>query len=228
MTQRQASSAAAAAAEKSASASSSTPSSLAPIRKAKLPWSPKETTTLIKAVKSFPGGTVARWEKIAEYVNLHGRDDPATMPERGPDECIKKSKEMQDASLAERNAVQAAAAASGKKKEVDIKEVPTAREAVETVAGKAKENKSPVTVAPAAANAAPTGMFVVPEGDSSWTAEQQAALEAGLRKFPAMQFSANPAERWDKIAAEIDGKNKKEVKQRVKDLHDAIKKKNKK
>ncbi|KAJ3330966.1 hypothetical protein HDU76_004406 [Blyttiomyces sp. JEL0837] len=233
MKERQESAAAKAAAAKSASASSAA----IVVKKTKAPWTTKETTTLIKAVKTFPGGTVSRWEKIAEYVNLHGIEDGEApgVRERGPEECIKKSKEMQDASVAERNAMQQAAAV--KKKEVEIKETPTARDG-EGAAKKennppdaAVNGKKPATPAPAAAAApAPAAAgnsgFVIPDGDNSWTPAQQAALEAGLRKFPASMFSAAPSERWEKIASEIEGKNKKEVKQRVKDLADAIKKKN--
>jgi DnaJ homolog subfamily C member 2 len=204
--------AAAAAAESAkANASSSTSVSAPKLRK---PWSTKETNTLIKAVKNFPGGTISRWEKVAEYVNLHGHEDGQESNNRGPDECIKKSKELQDVTIAERTALQNAV--PSKKKEVEIQDAPTARVSTTPVAAKgakpaaataAKENVKP---------AAPASMFVIPEGDTSWTAAQQAQLEAGLRKYPAVAFAKAPAERWEKIAEEIDGKNKKEVKQRVK------------
>ncbi|KAI9359274.1 hypothetical protein DFJ73DRAFT_817630 [Zopfochytrium polystomum] len=215
------------------SALGSTGPSTPTLKKAKIPWTTKEVTTLIKAVKSFPGGTNNRWEKIAEYINLHGREEGGPAPERGPEECIKKSRELQDATLAERNAMQAAVAT--KKKEVEIKETPTSRAAAEAVAaaiankpGQGGSKSTPKETKPSPSpSPAPSG-FVIPEGDSSWSASQQAALEAALRKFPASQFTAAPAERWEKIAGEIEGKSKKEVKQRVKDLADAIKKKNKK
>jgi DnaJ family protein C protein 2 len=235
-------------------------------KKVKAAWTVKETTTLIKAVKMYPAGTVSRWEKIAEYINLHGIEDgePTGIRERGPEECIKKAKEVQGVTIAERAAMQqaAAAAATAKKKEVEIKEAPSARgdfgtvveDAASTAAKKVVGTKASTASLKASAasaenkennkataktatttnnnnnssnNAAGGSGFVLPENDT-WTSEQQAALEAGLRKFPASQFSANPSDRWEKIASEVPGKSKKEVKQRVKDLADAIKKKNKK
>ncbi|KAJ3097703.1 hypothetical protein HDU97_004587 [Phlyctochytrium planicorne] len=209
-------------------------------RKTKAPWTPKEQATLIKAFKTFPGGTVQRWEKIADYVNLHGVDEgeESGSRARGPDDCIKKSKELQAVSTAERAALQQAVVT--KKKEIDVKDAPTAREAVNTDLAVKPTTNGSAPATPANGSASPlskktskatlpttTGGFVVPE-DASWSAAQQAQLEAALRKYPASAFTAAPSERWEKIATEVDGKNKKEVKQRVKDLADAIKKKNKK
>ncbi|KAI8853725.1 hypothetical protein BC829DRAFT_439823 [Chytridium lagenaria] len=186
-------------------------------RRIKLPWTAKEQAMLIKAVKQHPGGTNQRWEKIAEYVNLHGGEegeDPSTRT-RGPDECIKKSKELQAVSTAERAALQDVIA--GKKKDVDVKDAPTNRDVVNTdlpivapkgsVNGAANGTATPKTApaTPAGKKAARPAGFVVPENDS-WTAAQQAQLEQALRKFPAVQFAAAPSERWEKIAEEIDGK----------------------
>ncbi|KAJ3417044.1 hypothetical protein HDV05_007526 [Chytridiales sp. JEL 0842] len=239
--QRQEASAAASASAASASAASAAAAAAASAaKKAKAPWTVKETTTLIKAVKTYPAGTVSRWEKIAEYINLHGIEDGETpgVRERGPEECIKKAKEAQGVTIAERAAMQQAAAnaaAAKKLKEVEIKEAPSARgdfgTVVEDAASTAVSKVKAAVAAPKAEKEnnkpASSSGFVLPENDS-WSAEQQAALEAGLRKYPASQFSANPSERWEKIASEVQGKSKKEVKQRVKDLADAIKKKNKK
>ncbi|KAJ3001406.1 UNVERIFIED_CONTAM: hypothetical protein HDU68_006914, partial [Siphonaria sp. JEL0065] len=217
-------------ASKKAAAAAAAASGIAVIKKTKAPWSSKETTALIKGVKNFPGGTVSRWEKVAEYVNLHGVDTPADSNDRSADECIKKSKELQDASVAERNALQSAAADSAaKKKAVEIKEKATDRKEVNTdlavpaVAGGAAKVAAKPVVAPAAATGTTAGGFILPDNDK-WTSAEQAALEEGLKKYPAAQFSAAPAKRWDQIAADI-GKSAKEVKQRMKDLQDAIKKK---
>ncbi|KAI9328822.1 hypothetical protein BDR26DRAFT_873405 [Obelidium mucronatum] len=214
-------------AAKKAAAAAAAASGNVVVKKAKAPWSSKETTALIKGVKNFPGGTVSRWEKIAEYVNLHGVDSPADSNDRSADECIKKSKEMQDASVAERNALQSAAAdTAAKKKAVDIKEKATDRKEVNTdlavpAVGSAKAAAKPA--APAAAAGTTAGGFILPDNDK-WTAAQQAALEDGLKKYPASQFSAAPAKRWEQIASDI-GMSTKDVKQRMKDLQDAIKKK---
>lgn len=41
-------------------------------------WSNKEITCLIQAVKTYPGGTIDRWDRIAEHVNEHGGEDNET------------------------------------------------------------------------------------------------------------------------------------------------------
>ncbi|KAL2911856.1 Zuotin [Polyrhizophydium stewartii] len=181
---------------------------------AKPEWTPKEITTLIKAVKLFPGGASARWEKIAEYISEHGgpegeaADDKAAR-QRTPKECILQSKKMQTAAAADRQRLQQAAAKSVSK--VEIKEAPSER--IEPVAGDATPTASQTT------------MLAPP--NPAWSTEQQLALEQALRKFPASAFTANPAERWEKIAGEVPGKNKKDIKQRVKELAEMVKKKTK-
>ncbi|KAJ3131117.1 hypothetical protein HK100_006776 [Physocladia obscura] len=212
---------AAATAAAKASGRSNANSSANVAKKAKAPWSTKEVSTLVKAVKTFPGGTVSRWEKVAEYVNLHGVDFQADSNDRSPDECIKKSKEMQDASVAECTALQSAATEAAKKKETILNEKPSNRVEVNSnLAAPAGGNTKAVnpTAVPGSITA---GGFVLPENDT-WSAAQQVALEDGLKKYPATQFTAAPAKRWEEIAKEIDGKNVKEVKQRMKDLADAL------
>ncbi|KAI8613974.1 hypothetical protein BC830DRAFT_1169812 [Chytriomyces sp. MP71] len=220
---RQASEAATSAAKSAANAAAS-----ASVKKTKAPWSNKEVTTLIKAVKTFPGGTISRWEKIAEYINLHGVEDPSQSNERTADECIKKSKEMQDATVADRNALQAAAAeAAQKKKAAEIKERPSDRSEVNSdlAVPTPSSAKSVKAATPAASVTGVTaGGFVLPENDT-WSAAQQTQLEDGLKKFPASQFSASPAKRWEAVANEVEGRSVKEVKQRMKDLQDAVSKK---
>ncbi|KAJ1330260.1 hypothetical protein BSLG_009575 [Batrachochytrium salamandrivorans] len=55
--------------------------------------------------------------------------------------------------------------------------------------------------------------------------EQQLALEQAMRKFPASAFTANPAGRWEKMADDVPGKSKNEIKARVKELANMVKKK---
>ncbi|KAI9034428.1 hypothetical protein DFJ74DRAFT_18091 [Hyaloraphidium curvatum] len=76
---------------------------------------------------------------------------------------------------------------------------------------------------PAAASAA--AEQAASPADNTWTPVQQAALEAALRQHPAAMYKDNPNERWDKIAPMVPGKGKKEIKARVKELAELIKKK---
>jgi hypothetical protein len=66
----------------------------------------------------------------------------------------------------------------------------------------------------------------VPE-KSDWTTAQQLQLEAALKKYPAAGFK-NVEKRWEKCATDIIGKDKRQVKSRMKDLNDLQKKGSKK
>ncbi|KAI8912077.1 hypothetical protein DFJ77DRAFT_87983 [Powellomyces hirtus] len=196
-------------------------------KSAKHAWSTKETATLIKAVKMFPGGTIDRWEKISEYVNEHGGEEnedssAKAARERTPKEAISQSKVMQSAQAADRERLQAAVKKPVAK--VEIAEKPSERIEESTTAAKATPATKPVTTptAPVKDENVPT-MMAPP--NASWSTEQQLALEQAMRKYPATQFRESPNERWEKIASEIEGKNKKDIKQRVKELADLVKKK---
>ncbi|KAI8811981.1 hypothetical protein BJ742DRAFT_866608 [Cladochytrium replicatum] len=207
--------------------------------KQKLPWSPKESTILIKAVKMFPGGTINRWETIAEYVNLHGGEDDETEArqyrQRSSDDCIKKSKDIQSGGnpggAGDRNRLQATQI---KKHTADVADSPTKMDrenqlpAAVATAEKANEDattndssiqQSPTVSTTAAAVPNTNGSTSAPAvATGEWSALQQTALEEALRKFPASMFKENPADRWDKIAECVPGKSKKDVKLRVKPI----------
>ncbi|GIX92918.1 dnaJ homolog subfamily C member 2 [Caerostris darwini] len=66
---------------------------------------------------------------------------------------------------------------------------------------------------------APTERFEVQEDSpSAWTAEEQQRLEQALKTYPS-----STAERWEKIAACIPGRDKKECMKRYKDLVEMVK-----
>jgi DnaJ family protein C protein 2 len=146
-------------------------------------WEPAETAALIKAVNLYPGGSLSRWEKIAEYVADHGHGQ-----QRSPKECIVQSKSVISVGAADRFAMQQTKSSESK-------------------AAEAVKEAEPVS-------------------KSDWTAEQQQKLEAGLKKFPAAEFKANPQKRWENVAQMVPGKDKKAVKERVKALQELLAKKN--
>ncbi|KAI8822020.1 uncharacterized protein EV422DRAFT_525342 [Fimicolochytrium jonesii] len=194
---------------------------------AKVPWAVKETATLIKAVKMFPGGTIDRWEKIAEYINEHGGDEnedaeAKAKRARTPKEAIGQSKVVQTAQAADRQKLQQAVKKPVAK--VEIKEQPSEKvdETPAKPAAKPAAAKPAVNGTAAAAPASPTMMA---PANASWSTDQQIALEQAMRKYPAAQFRETPNERWERIAEEIPGKTKKDIKQRVKELADMVKKK---
>ncbi|KAJ3124247.1 hypothetical protein HK098_001309 [Nowakowskiella sp. JEL0407] len=181
--------------------------------KVKAPWSPKEVAILIKAFKMYPGGTIDRWETIAEYVNLHGgeeNEDEATKNKRmrSADECIKMSKQVQQggAGAADRSKLQSTLV---KRAQHTTEETPqTAPES--TATPKSESTSNSITNV---------------SSSSDWTPEQQSALESALKQYPASMFTSAPAERWSKIAELIEGKSKKDVKARVKELAEMVKRK---
>ncbi len=74
------------------------------VKKKEVVWTAKEVAILIKAVKMFPGGTLDRWAKIAEYVNNHGGEDGESDQVKldrwkSPEECIRTSKAVQRGNL---------------------------------------------------------------------------------------------------------------------------------
>ncbi|KAF9361649.1 hypothetical protein BGX26_000601 [Mortierella sp. AD094] len=102
-------------------ASSSSPSPLssnAPTKE----WSVEEVALLIKAANKFPGGVSNRWETIAAYVALH-----TGLPQRDPDDVIKKSKAVQKGSSQEATVKQL----QFQKKTYDIADAPSIRYDIE-------------------------------------------------------------------------------------------------
>ena len=184
---------------------------------AKAPWSPKEAATLIKAVKLFPGGTLDRWTKIAEYVIEHAADEDKPKIPRTPKECIAFSKTVQKAAASDRAKLQESVQKPVSK--VEIKEAPTEKIEAATVASK---ETSPVS---ASAPGTPTAMKA--PANPNWNTEQQTGLENALRQFPASSFREAPNQRWVKIAEVIPGKSVKEIKARVKELVEFAKTKKK-
>ena len=167
-------------------------------------WTVDELDLLINAAKTFPGGTPARWERITEQINrqLHNADPSAR--QFTVQQVIKRATELQAAKEAEeRDAAQAAAALAASKKKRD----PRVDQAAPTVASHyfaddvdraeeaAKENSAAV-----------------------WSPEDQLALESALKAVPA-----DDANRWDRVAALVPGKSKKDCIQRVKEIAQMLK-----
>ncbi|KAG0370937.1 hypothetical protein BC939DRAFT_527662 [Gamsiella multidivaricata] len=85
-------------------------------------WSVEEIALLIKAANKFPGGVSNRWETIAAYVALH-----TGLPQRDPDDVIKKSKAVQKGSSQEAAVRQL----QFQKKTYDIADAPSIRYDIE-------------------------------------------------------------------------------------------------
>ncbi|XP_018415935.1 PREDICTED: dnaJ homolog subfamily C member 2 [Nanorana parkeri] len=118
-------------------------------------WSEDDLQLLIKAVNLFPAGTNARWEVIANYMNLHS----ASGIKRTAKDVINKAKSLQKLDPHQKDDVN--------KKAFD------------------KFKKEHKVVPPTLDNAVPSERFEGPSGDSvAWTTEEQKLLEQALKTYP--------------------------------------------
>ncbi|XP_056266788.1 dnaJ homolog subfamily C member 2 [Pseudoliparis swirei] len=150
-------------------------------------WNEEDLQLLIKAVNLFPAGTNARWEVIANYMNLHS----GSGLKRTAKDVINKAKNLQRLDPVQKD---------------DIN-----RKAFE------KFSKEHGAVAPTIDNAVPSERFDG-SGGASWTTDEQKLLERALKTFPV-----STAERWEKIAAAVPGRSKKDCMKRYKELVEMIK-----
>ncbi|KAF9274502.1 hypothetical protein BGZ68_000581 [Mortierella alpina] len=86
-------------------------------------WSVEEVALLIKAANKFPGGVSDRWETIGAYVALH-----TGLPQRDPEDVIKKSKSVQRGTSQEQETVRQL---QFHKKTYDIADAPSVRYDIE-------------------------------------------------------------------------------------------------
>ncbi|KAM8907958.1 dnaJ homolog subfamily C member 2 [Spinachia spinachia] len=150
-------------------------------------WSEEDLQLLIKAVNLFPAGTNARWEVIANYMNLHSTSGI----KRTAKDVINKAKNLQRLDPVQKD---------------DIN-----RKAFE------KFKKEHACVAPTIDNAVPSERF--DDGNAaSWTTEEQKLLEQSLKTYPV-----STPERWEKIAAAVPGRSKKDCMKRYKELVEMVK-----
>uniref|UniRef100_A0AAZ3S3E7 DnaJ homolog subfamily C member 2 n=1 Tax=Oncorhynchus tshawytscha TaxID=74940 RepID=A0AAZ3S3E7_ONCTS len=152
-------------------------------------WNEEELPLLIKAVNLFPAGTNARWEVIANYMNLHSTSGI----KRTAKDVINKAKNLQKLE-------------PGQKDEINKK-------AFE------KFNKEHAAVPQTVDNAVPSERFDGAEANTaSWTTEEQKLLEQALKTYPV-----STPERWEKIAAAVPGRTKKDCMKRYKELVEMVK-----
>ncbi|XP_069833977.1 dnaJ homolog subfamily C member 2 [Dendropsophus ebraccatus] len=119
-------------------------------------WSEDDLQLLIKAVNLFPAGTNARWEVIANYMNLH----TVSGIKRTAKDVINKAKSLQKLDPQQKDDIN--------KKAFD------------------KFKKEHKVVAQAVDNAVPSERFEAPGADSftPWTTEEQKLLEQALKTYP--------------------------------------------
>ncbi|XP_064512830.1 dnaJ homolog subfamily C member 2 isoform X2 [Pseudopipra pipra] len=131
---------------------------------------------------------LARWEVIANYMNLHS----TTGIKRTAKDVINKAKSLQKLDPHQKDDIN--------KKAFD-------------------KFKKEHGVVPQMGSAAPSERFEGSPLDSSpWTTEEQKLLEQALKTYPV-----NTPERWEKIAAAVPGRSKKDCMKRYKELVEMVK-----
>uniref|UniRef100_A0A3P8Z5P7 DnaJ homolog subfamily C member 2 n=1 Tax=Esox lucius TaxID=8010 RepID=A0A3P8Z5P7_ESOLU len=150
-------------------------------------WNEEELQLLIKAVNLFPAGTNARWEVIANYMNLHS----SSGIKRTAKDVINKAKNLQKLDPHQKDEIN--------------------KKAFE------KFKKEHAAVPPTVDNAVPSERFDE-ANTASWTTEEQKLLEQALKTYPV-----STTERWEKIAAAVPGRTKKDCMKRYKELVEMVK-----
>ncbi|KAG5845662.1 dnaJ homolog subfamily C member 2 [Anguilla rostrata] len=120
-------------------------------------WNEEELQLLIKAVNLFPAGTNARWEVIANYMNLHSTSGI----KRNAKDVINKAKNLQKLDPHQKDEINKKAFEKFKKEHAAV----------------------PTTVD----NAVPSERFDASGAEAnaaSWTTEEQKLLEQALKTFP--------------------------------------------
>uniref|UniRef100_A0A671YFK8 DnaJ homolog subfamily C member 2 n=1 Tax=Sparus aurata TaxID=8175 RepID=A0A671YFK8_SPAAU len=149
-------------------------------------WNEEDLQLLIKAVNLFPAGTNARWEVIANYMNIHSTSGT----KRNAKDVINKAKNLQRLDPVQKDEIN--------------------RKAFE------KFKKEHSQVPPTIDNAQPSERF---DGNAAaWTTEEQKLLEQALKTYPV-----STPERWEKIAASVPGRSKKDCMKRYKELVEMVK-----
>ncbi|KAF9568869.1 hypothetical protein EC968_002803 [Mortierella alpina] len=161
----------------SASSTSATSSS----NTASKEWSVEEVALLIKAANKFPGGVSDRWETIAAYVALH-----TGLPQRDPEDVIKKSKSVQRGTSQEQETVRQL---QFHKKTYDIADAPSVRYDIEGEVPPVVAEAVPVKDAVAAAMKVASG--------------KKQTKKAGVKDAPATSATSKTTKATDTVAAAL-------------------------
>ncbi|BES93189.1 dnaJ homolog subfamily C member [Nesidiocoris tenuis] len=163
-------------------------------------WSENDIALLIKGVNLFPAGTAQRWEVVANFINQHSKSERNPMTAK---DVLSKAKELQTNeeynNILKRQANQRAFD--------NVIEKSNKSGSVEAEAS----HRFDTAQSPAAAKEAQNS-------SEAWTSDEQKLLEQALKTYPA-----STEERWDKIAAVVKTRTKKDCMKRYKELVEMVK-----
>lgn len=186
-------------------------------------WTDEDLITLSKLIKKIPGGSMDRWDRIAEIMERYPAEvtKMASNIKKNPDLVPKKQgvtgredeRLVSDQCLEEDYDRSDEDETTGTEDEVDEDGylvlqasqpeeyvIPEEKKKKKTKGGKLGETEA--------------------EQEDGWSQEQQKLLETALSQFPK-----GTNERWERIAGKVEGKSKEQCMMRFKFLAEQIKKK---
>eukprot|EP01029_Cantina_marsupialis_P017671 TRINITY_DN3984_c0_g1_i1.p1 TRINITY_DN3984_c0_g1~~TRINITY_DN3984_c0_g1_i1.p1 ORF type:complete len:647 (-),score=322.00 TRINITY_DN3984_c0_g1_i1:247-2187(-) len=184
-------------------------------------WNEDEDACLAKAIAKYPGGSRSRWKCIAQYINHALR----LSDEKTAEDCISRAKNIGRFDVVRGPTVapekdfarfQKTRRVTKNQKIDGPSNVKIAGpDGVDGLAEKKKKKKSSKTAAAAGGDKEKSDEVT----EDGWSKTQQTQLEVAMRKHPA---TMKASERWSAIAAEVDGKNRKECVARFKEIRQKI------
>jgi len=198
-------------------------------------WSDEEVRLLKKGLEKFPPGTMKRWEQVQAYLRTRTIEEILDMTKHGLTSKLAilggKEKGFTIVQKRQANRVIKSEATSRVESFSDV-EVNLRGEAVKLMAGgnfangdsngngvavvEKEEKGSAAAVAVAPPAAAPTPLTTVTSG--LWTEAQELALVQALKTVPK-----DASDRWDQVAAAVEGRSKVECMKRFKELKASFK-----
>lgn len=159
-------------------------------------WTEQEMQSMVAAVNLFPAGTRDRWEVIANFIIQHSENSKKTARD-----VLKKAKELQKNDFYLKEEAQKKAFEKFEKQHVKGSNTAPAEGHI----SQRYESVGEQQVREQGTNPAP------------WTSDEQKLLEQSLKTFPA-----DVVDRWDKIAANIPSRSKKDCVKRYKELVEMV------
>nr|CAD2150694.1 unnamed protein product [Meloidogyne enterolobii] len=157
-------------------------------------WTHTELQLLVKAVNLFPPGTQERWKQVSGYINEHSGEGN----KRSEKDVIKQVKQLKSGQLPPSNNSSTVPVNKNIQQQQTTTDIPINN----TNNSQNNEQQNNINK----------------NTEDEWNAEQQRQFEKALKEIPS-----SDAERWDKIAAAVDGKTKKQCVRRYKKLAEMVK-----
>ncbi|GBF99777.1 hypothetical protein Rsub_12217 [Raphidocelis subcapitata] len=196
-------------------------------------WTDEELRLLDKACTKYPMGTPRRWEVVAAYVRTRPLDEVLLMVKERQGAASNRLRQQEDWKGAAKKRAEVKSEADLRDSaftdvvvNLSVEEEAAAAEAssggTSAAAGPGPGSSGGQQAAGAAngsgGGAAAKPKVVVSASSGEWSEAQELALVQGLK-----QFGKELEDRWERIAATVEGKTKKQCMARYKELREAFK-----